>query len=98
VQTDYPARYYTGISGEDTIVYVQNAENTYYQFRAPGTSAPAAGTYTQPALPSTVYATVYATEVGGVYQNSLQAYVGSGTNNTNAAQKGFINMKYDADV
>jgi len=98
VQTNYPARYFTGTSGEDTIVYVQDARNTYYQFRAPGTASPAAGSYTNPALPPTVYATVYATEVGGVYQTSVQAYVGSGTNNTNAAQKGFINMKYDADV
>lgn len=93
----YPDRIYAGSPGENTQVYVTDVTGQTYGFVAYGTAAPAPGSYTAPAVPNITYGIVYATEVGGVYQTSVQAYVGSGRNNTNAAQKGFINMKYDAD-
>ena len=47
---------------------------------------------------ATTYATVYSTEVPGVYQSSIQAYVGASRSNINSIDKGFINIKYDGDV
>ena len=94
VQTTYPARYFAGASGGDSTVSISAADGTTYIFVAEGSSTPPMGTYTQPAQPSVVSATVYAGEVVGVYQSSVQASVGASP----AGPNGYIRIKYDADV
>jgi len=94
VQTTYPARYFAGASGGDSTVSISAVDGSTYQFNAPGSSTPAMGNYSQPAQPSAVSTTVYATEVKGVYQSSVQASVGASP----AGPAGYIRIKYDADV
>jgi len=94
VQTTYPARYFAGSSGEDTTVSISAADGTTYLFVAEGSSTPPIGTYTQPAQPPVAWATVYAGEIVGVYQSSVQASVGASP----AGPAGYIRIKYDADV
>ena len=98
VQTNYPARYYSGRSGEDTVVYLQAVDGTTYMFKAYGSTTPAMGTYTEPATPQPQYAKVDSPLTRGVYQSSVQASVGWSRNNALASEKGYINIRYDADT
>jgi hypothetical protein len=106
VTTNYPARTYTGVTAEDTTVSLTDAAGSTYTLTAPasnisGTNYTLGGGGAPMKIPapaaSYVTAIVYSTETPGVYQSSVQPYVGASRSNVSAGDKGTINIKYDAN-
>lgn len=64
-------------------------------YRVQGVYVP--GQYTTPSVPNAVYTVLDAPQLTGVYQSSVNAYVGWSRNNSLASEKGYINIRYDGD-